>query len=183
MNSLCFLGTLLWINNIDLLYWWIGYRYWCVPTFWPRLPLRPSKDTLRQSVFLVGASLRILHSLMYSSLSLSAGQWVRGQQDMLGYGNSEEPTQSHTSERIQSCSDASGWSCERKLQCQNQLWKRTRETKRWVHWVMLSLALRLESVCLCMQVCVSVFKTDRLTDCQSPCCMHDLSHSSPGNTM
>lgn len=32
-------------------------------------------------------------------------------------------------------------------------------------------------------VCVSVVKTDGLTDCQSPCCMHDLSHSSPGNTM
>lgn len=28
-------------------------------------------------------------------------------------------------------------------------------------------------------VCVSVFKTDRRTDRRSPCCMHDLSHSSP----
>ena len=32
-------------------------------------------------------------------------------------------------------------------------------------------------------VCVSVFETDRRTDRRSPCCMHDLSHSSRSNTV
>ena len=32
-------------------------------------------------------------------------------------------------------------------------------------------------------VCVSVCKTDRLTDCRSAYCMHDLSHSSPSNSV
>ena len=105
----------------------------------------------------------LVESFSYISVSLwlAVGE-VREQQGVLGYGNREEWTQSHTSERMQSCSDVSGWSCWRKPQCQNQLWPTAWEMRRWVRWAMLSLALRL----MCVSVCVSV--TDRLTDCRSP---------------
>lgn len=173
MNSLCFLGTLLWINNIDFLYWWIGYRYWCVPTFWPRLPLRPSKDTLRQSVFLVGASLRILHSLMYSSLSLSlpgsgwGGSrtcWVMG----TARSRHSHTPQSGYSPALMPLAGAASGSCSARTNSGRGHGKRRDgSTELCYHW---HSDWRV-CVCACKCVCLSLKRTDWLTVNPPAVCM------------
>lgn len=153
--SCCIFRTLC-IRSIILIYWWINITFW------------PSKDTN------MGHNRRpslCLNIIKVFAFPLLAGQWVRGQQGMLGYGNSEELTRSHTSKRMQRCSDVSGWS-------------------KWAETVVPELTLegdtgneepgplscvitahRLESVCLCTKVCVSMKRTDWLIVNPTGVCM------------
>lgn len=102
--SCCVSGTLLWINNIDLLYWSIDGVVISIDVCWP-FDLGGLVRTRLDGTHQMSISCFFFSCWSIPYSPLPAGQWVRGQQGMLGYGNSEESTQSHTSERIRSYSD------------------------------------------------------------------------------